>query len=122
MAKVTKMVLDFNARMNAFKTFGIEASNEVKQISAQEYALVVDDGNGGKRLVALRAIVKTVDEDSTPEQELDFLASEYEAEVEKKRADAERAAQEKAEKKKRDAEMREKKKAEREAKKAKKDE
>lgn len=122
MAKVTKMVLDFNARMNAFKTFGIEASNEVKQISSQEYALVVDDGNGGKRLVALRAIVKTVDEDSTPEQELNFLASEYEAEVEKKRVDAERVAQEKAEKKKRDAEMREKKKAEREAKKAKKDE
>lgn len=122
MAKVTKMVLDFNARMIAFKTFGIEASDEVKQISSQEYALVVDDGNGGKRLVALRAIVKTVDEDSTPEQELDFLASEYEAEVEKKRADAERVAQEKAEKKKRDAEMRERKKAEREAKKAKKDE
>lgn len=122
MAKVTKMVLDFNARMNAFKTFGIEASDEVKQISSQEYALVVDDGNGGKRLVALRAIVKTVDEDSTPEQELNFLASEYEAEVEKKRADAERAAQEKAEKKQRDAEMREKRKAEREAKKAKKDE
>lgn len=122
MAKVTKMVLDFNARMNAFKTFGIEASDTVKQISSQEYALVVDDGNGGKRLVALRAIVKTVDEDSTPKQELDFLASEYEAEVEKKRADAERAAQEKAEKKQRDAEMREKRKAEREAKKAKKDE
>lgn len=122
MAKVTKMVLDFNARMNAFKTFGIEASDDVKQISSQEYALVVDDGNGGKRLVALRAIVKTVDEDSTPEQELNFLASEYEAEVEKKRADSERAAQEKAEKKKRDAEMREKKKAEREAKKVKKDE
>lgn len=122
MAKVTKMVLDFNARQQAFKTFGIEASDTVKQISSQEYALVVDDGNGGKRLVALRAIVKTVDEDSTPEQELNFLASEYEAEVEKKRVDAERAAQEKAEKKKRDAAEREKRKAEREAKKGKKDE
>ena len=122
MVKVTKMILDFNARMNAFKTFGIEASDAVKQISAQEYALVVDDGNGGKRLVALRAIVKTVDEDSTPEEELNFLAEEYANAVEEKRVEAEKTAREKEEKKKRDAAEREKRKAEREAKKAKKDE
>lgn len=117
MAKVTKMILDFNARMNAFSTFGIEETETVKQISAQEFALVVDDGNGGKRLVALRAIVKTVDEDSTPEEELNFLANEYAAAVEEKRTKAEEAAREKEEKKKRDAEAREKRKAEREAKK-----
>ena len=122
MAKVTKMILDFNARMNAFKAFGIEETETIKQISAQEFALVVDDGNGGKRLVALRAIVNTVDEDSTPEEELNFLAKEYANAVEKKRIEAEKTAREKEEKKKRDAELREKKKAEREAKKAKKDE
>ena len=122
MAKVTKAILDYNARMNAFNTFGIEESNMVKQISAQEFALVVDDGNGGKRLVALRAIVKTVDEDSTPEEELNFLAEEYANAVEEKRVKAEEAAREKEEKKKRDAAEREKRKAEREAKKAKKDE
>lgn len=114
---MTKALSDYTARMNAFEKFDIPSCAEVKRVSPQEFGVIVEDGNGNPRLVVLRAIVKTVYEDTTPEEELENLSNAYLSEVEKKKREAEENAREKAEKKKRDAELREKKKAEREAKK-----
>lgn len=114
MAKTTKAINDYTARMNAFSMVGIDENPNFGRVSNQSFGVIVKDADGNDRYVELRAVVRGNLEDEngdtlTALETLNFDMTEYQNKMEEKRVEAERKAREKEEKKKRDAEARAKK-------------